>query len=68
MFYTNVPNCKSIHQTMKEEEIPVLLSQSTVEVKFPVIPEAVYFLKVLLRFKFSLNIYYFCSYDKNSFN
>lgn len=36
---------------MEEEEIPVLLTQDTVEKKIPVIPEAVYIIKVSLSFK-----------------
>lgn len=38
---------------MNEEEIPVLLSQITVMKKIPVMPEAVYLIKVLLRITFT---------------
>lgn len=34
---------------MTEEEIPVLLSQATVQKKIPVLPEAIYVIEVLFR-------------------
>lgn len=40
---------------MKEEQIPVLLSQATVEREIPVVPEAVYVIEVLYSFQLSLN-------------
>lgn len=40
---------------MKEEQIPVLLSQATVERDIYVLPEAVYVIEVLYSFQLSLN-------------